>query len=267
MSIPPSVSRRADQAAIDGQNSAFFDGCRFVRSSGGPDEYVAVTCRRLAAAPGRRSLIEVQVHFDVETPVLHLRPGATTPAFEAEIFYNGTGRLQGRGEVVAPGEEPPAERDLLTEATLPPEERGPQRRFTQLARFNEYLPPSGASRYPDLTRRPLRPKPRGHISILLRIEASTIARPVQARTGRGRRRCRPGRSCRGVFDARVAVRRRAGRRQRARGEDRAIGSGSAGASRGRDRASPEWRFTSAGRRTAGRPTTDSRSWIPWSSRS
>ena len=173
MSIPPSVSRRAYQAAVDGQNSAFFYVRRFVSSSGGPDEYVAVTCR-LSSGGARTpfALTDVEVRFDVETPILYLRPGEVPPVFEAEIVYNGTGRLQGRWEIVAPGEEPPAERDLLTEATLPPEERDTQRRFTQLARFDEYLPPSGrfTLRGPDPASLPTQAE--GSYRILLRIEAS-----------------------------------------------------------------------------------------------
>ena len=173
MSIPPSVSRRAYQAAVDGQNSAFFYVRRFVSSSGGPDEYVAVTCR-LSSGGARTpfALTEVAVRFDVETPILYVRPGETPPAFEAEIAYNGTGRLQGRWEIVAPGEEPPAEHDLLTEATLPPEERGTQRRFTQLARFNEYLPPSGRFTLAGPDPKSLPTEAEGSYSILLRIEAS-----------------------------------------------------------------------------------------------
>lgn len=173
MSIPPSVSRRAYQAAVDGQNSAFFYVRRFVSSAGAPDEYVAVTCR-LSSGGARTpfALTEVELRFEVDTPILYVRPGVTPPAFEAAIAYNGTGRLQGRWEIVSPGEEPPAERDLLTEATLPPEERGTQRRFTQLARFNEYLPPSGRFTLPGPDPRSLPTEAEGSYSILLRIEAS-----------------------------------------------------------------------------------------------
>jgi hypothetical protein len=113
----------------------------------------------------------VRIEFAVETPVLYLRPGQTGPPLRAEIAYNGTGRLQGRWEVVLPGEEPPEARDLVTEATLPPEERGTQRRFTQLARFNEYLAPTGRFTLagPDSTRLPTEAE--GVYLVLLRIEA------------------------------------------------------------------------------------------------
>lgn len=45
MSIPESVARRARQAAAEGARSSFFYVRRFVSLTGGPDEYVAVTCR------------------------------------------------------------------------------------------------------------------------------------------------------------------------------------------------------------------------------
>ena len=42
-----------------------------------------------------------------------------------------------------PGEELPTDFDLLPEGSLPFEQRGTQRRYTQLARFNVFLPPVG----------------------------------------------------------------------------------------------------------------------------
>ena len=44
MSIPPSVARRAYQAAVRGATSTFFYVRRF-RNTAGPDQYVVVTCR------------------------------------------------------------------------------------------------------------------------------------------------------------------------------------------------------------------------------
>jgi hypothetical protein len=172
MSIPPSVSRRAYQAAVEGQNSAYFYVRRFVSVTGSPDEYVAVTCR-LSSGGARTpfALTDVEIQFDVETPILYLRPGEVPPAFDAEIAYNGTGRLQGRWEVVVPGEDPPEARDLLTEATLPPEEQGTQRRFTQITRFDEYLPPSGRFTLPGPDPSRLPTGAEGSYLILFRIEA------------------------------------------------------------------------------------------------
>jgi hypothetical protein len=173
MSIPASVSRRAYQEAERGKKSSFFYVRRFVSASGAPDEYVAVTCR--LAGGGARvpfALTDVTVSFGVTAPVLFVEPGSMLPTFSADIAYNGTGRLRGRWEVVLPGEEPPTATDLLTEATLPPDERGSQRRFAQLERFNVFLPPTGRVTLPgpDVSRLPTDAE--GSYLILLRIEAS-----------------------------------------------------------------------------------------------
>ena len=105
MSIPASVARRAWQAAARGENSAFFYVRRFVSTTGGPDEYVFVTCRM--AGGGARvplALLDVQLRFDVDSPVTSITRGAAPPPAVAIIHYNGSGRLIGRWEVVAPGD-------------------------------------------------------------------------------------------------------------------------------------------------------------------
>lgn len=173
MSIPPSVARRAYQAAAAGQSAAFFYVRRFASRSGGRDTYVAVTCRLTAGGAGvPLSLTDVRLAFDTELPVLALGQSTEPPTLHADITYTGTGRLQGRWEVVLPGEELPTERDLLTEASLPLEERGPRRRFTQLERFSVFLPPTGSLRLagPDPARLPRDVD--GTYLILLRIEAT-----------------------------------------------------------------------------------------------
>ncbi|MGE3704737.1 MAG: hypothetical protein AB7I13_05660 [Vicinamibacterales bacterium] len=174
MSIPPSVVRRAYQAAEAGDNSGFFYVRRFASPTGGPDQFVAVTCRM--AGGGARvpfSLIDVELGFEVDEPVLFVRTGDRAPAPRARIFYTGTGRLRGRWEVVMPGEELPTSRDLLTEATLPREARGSQRRYTELGRFNVFLPPSSRPFVlpgPDPRRLPTSAE--GFHFLLLRIEAT-----------------------------------------------------------------------------------------------
>ncbi len=173
MSIPPSVSRRAYQAAASGDESRFFYVRRFISTIGGPDEYVPVTCRLTGGgARAPFALTNVELSFDIDKPVLFVKRGDKLPAIKAEISYNGTGRLKGRWEIVMPGEELPAERDLLTEASLPVEERAQQKRYTQLRRFNIFLPPTG--RYvlagPDVSSVPNEAE--GLYLILLRIEAT-----------------------------------------------------------------------------------------------
>jgi hypothetical protein len=174
MTLPASVARRAYQAAAGGATSSFFFVRRFVSTVGGPDEFVVVTCRMSGGSAGSPfSLTNVVMSFAaVEKPILFVREGETLPQIKAEITYTGTGRLIGRWEVVLPGEELPESNDLLTEATLPIEKRGTQRRYTQLSRFNIFLPPDGrytlvGPKSADLPRRV-----EGEYRVLLRIEAS-----------------------------------------------------------------------------------------------
>ncbi len=176
MSIPASVARRAYQSAQAGADSRFYYVRRFVPDAvNGPDVYVAVTCR-LTGGGARTpfALLDVQMRFQAEAAVQTVAPGEALPPVEAEISYNGTGTLRGRWEVVLPGEEPPTERDLLTEATLPIEERGLQRRYTEVGRFSVFLPPSAGARFvlrgPDPEAIPNDVE--GLYQLLLRIEAS-----------------------------------------------------------------------------------------------
>jgi hypothetical protein len=144
MSITPQVARRAYLDAVNGNTSTFFYVRRFVSTVGGPDEFVPVTIR--LSGNGARvplSLTEVKLTWGLGKPVLFVKSGEKLPTFAAEISYTGTGRLKGRWELVKPGELPPEPRDLLTEATLPIEERGTQRRYSEMSRFNLYLPPNG----------------------------------------------------------------------------------------------------------------------------
>ena len=173
MSIPASVARQAYDAAARGENSSFFYVRRFVGSIGQPDQYVSVTCRM--GGGGARvplALTDVRLAFETADPVLFVSANETPPPLKAEITYNGTGRLIGRWEIVRPGDEAPEARDLLTEGTLAPSERGTQRRFEELSRFNVFLPPTGRTTLdgPDPSRLPTIGE--GAYVILLRIEAS-----------------------------------------------------------------------------------------------
>ncbi len=182
VSVPASVARKAYQAAARGEDSQFYYVRRFVSDSGGPDQFVAVTMRLSGNGAGAPfSLTDVQLDFGAgkgpraagqEPLALFIEPGAKAPPVRAEIKYTGTGRLRGRWEVVRPGDPQPESRDLLTEGSLPVEERGSQQRYTQLSRFNVFLPPVG--RYtlqgPDPARLPR--DVAGQYLILLRVEAS-----------------------------------------------------------------------------------------------
>lgn len=173
MAIPSSVVRRAYQAAVRGASAGFFYVRRFVSTNGDPDQFVAVTCRM--SGGGARvpfSLTNVEIKTDSEKPVLFVNAGEKFPKIFADIKYNGTGRLKGRWEIVQPGEEPPNDEDLLTEATLPIERRTAQKRYTQIARFNHFLPPTGEFKLTLETNDRVPTLAEGQYLLLLRIEAS-----------------------------------------------------------------------------------------------
>ncbi len=182
VSVPASVARKAYQAAAAGEGSEFYYVRRFVSASSDPDQFVAVTMRLSGNGAGVPfSLTDVQLGFgwtkgpaasSSEPLVLFVEPGGKVPPIRAEIKYTGTGHLRGRWEVVRPGDPLPEPRDLLSEASLPIEERGTQARFTQLGRFNVFLPPGGRFTLsgPDPSRMPNQVP--GQYLILIRIEAS-----------------------------------------------------------------------------------------------
>lgn len=172
MAIPSSVVRRAYQAALRGGDAGFFYVRRFESTTGGPDQYINVTCRMTGG--GARvpfAFTNVELKTPKGEPVLFVRSVEPFPEVVAEIKYNGTGRLKGRWEIVQPGEELPSDRDLLTEATLPAEERGTQRRYTQISRFNHFLLPTGKFTLPLGADVRLPNIASGQYMLLLRIEA------------------------------------------------------------------------------------------------
>lgn len=145
MTIPASVARRAYQDAARGNRSSFFYVRRFTGAGG--DEFVAVTCR--LAGGGARvplALMDVKLVFRTEEgdrPVTLLVNGRPSPPVGARVYYNGSGRLKGRWELMRPGDPEPTPEDLLSEASLPVELRGLQKRYEVLSRFDEYLAPTG----------------------------------------------------------------------------------------------------------------------------
>jgi hypothetical protein len=173
MTIPQNVIRRAYQRAERGGGGSFYYVRRFASATGQPDEYIAIVCQlagRGANVPF--ALTDAKLRFIPEKNVLTTPVGEAPPPLRAEIVYTGTGRLIGRWEVVVPGDELPTAEDLVPEGSLPVEQRTKQRRYTQLERFNIYLPPTG--RYelkgPDPAKLPVAVS--GLYHVLLRIEAS-----------------------------------------------------------------------------------------------
>jgi hypothetical protein len=80
--------------------------------------------------------------------------------------------LRGRWEIVQPGEMLPGDGDLLTEATLPAEQRRTQRRYTEIQRFDVFLPPGGPFTLEGPAPEKLPTDAPGMYLVLLRIEAS-----------------------------------------------------------------------------------------------
>lgn len=182
MTIPASVARRAYQDALRGNSSEFFYVRRFVSRTGGPDEFVAVTCR-LAGGGARVPLALTNVRLEFVGSADSGKPASNQvvqvvaqdqnpPTLQADIRYNGTGRLKGRWEVVLPGDTLPTRQDLLTEATLPIEQRGLQRRYTLVESFDRFLPPTGQVILPGPDPAKLPTTTTGLHLILLRIEAT-----------------------------------------------------------------------------------------------
>lgn len=175
MTIPASVARRAYQDALAGNASQFFYVRRFL--NGGVEEFIAVTCRM--AGGGARvplALTNVGVSFKTEgdrQPVYLLARGQKAPVISATIRYNGSGRLKGRWEVVKPGDIEPEFEDLLTEASLPIERRGLQRRYLLLNRFDVFLQPTGKMVLPGPDPKLIPTLVDGPYKILLRVEATS----------------------------------------------------------------------------------------------
>ncbi len=173
MTIPSSVARRAYQAAQAGAKSSFFYVRRFVDDTGA-QQFVAVTCRM--AGGGARvplALMNVDSYFKApegNRPVYLLSEQEQSPEIEARIYYNGSGRLKGRWEVVMPGDPEPRPEDLLSEASLPVEKRALQRRYTVLDRIDIFLPPTGQAYIPGPPVDRIPTTAKGPYKILLRIE-------------------------------------------------------------------------------------------------
>lgn len=174
MSITPTVARRAYTDAANGNDSRFFYVRHFVGTNGNPDQFVAVTIRLTGNGVGVPfSLTSVKLQWqNGEKVVPFIKPDEKLPTVSAEIRYTGTGRLEGRWEIVKPGEALPERSDLLSEAALPPEERGTQRRYTLLKRFSVNLPPGGRYTLPGPENWRIDKTIEGMYVLLFRVEAS-----------------------------------------------------------------------------------------------
>jgi hypothetical protein len=174
LTITRENARRAYLDAAEGNGSTFFHVRRFVDKVTRREVAVPVTIRLMGRGAGvPLSVTEVKLKWGAATkPILFVKTGDELPRVQAEITYTGTGRLRGRWELVKPGDIPPGARDLLTEATMPLEERGAHRRYTEMSRFNVYLPPTGKILLPGPEVERMETSITGLYQILLRIEAT-----------------------------------------------------------------------------------------------
>lgn len=171
MAIPASVTRRAYQSAQVGGSARFFYVRRFASKLGNPDIFVSVVCRM--GGGGSRSpftITAVRIRTPDEKPIFFQKTGTALPPIYYEIQYSGTGTLRGRWELVQPGEEAPTNFDLLPEAALSIDQRGQQKLYTQISRFDVFLPPSGRYLLPAPERIPNYVE--GQYFLLLRLEVS-----------------------------------------------------------------------------------------------
>lgn len=180
MSITPTVARRAYTDAASGNDARFFYVRRFIGTNGNPNQFVPVTIRLSGNGVGVPfSLTSVKLQWkDGEKVVPFIKPDEKLPKITAEIRYTGTGRLKGRWEIVKPGEQMPERRDLLSEAALPPDERGTQKRYTLLNRFNVNLPPGGKYTLPGPENWRIDKSIEGMYLLLFRIEVSDAGNSV-----------------------------------------------------------------------------------------
>ncbi len=181
MSVSASVAQRAYEAALGGGSPRFFFVRRFEATAmtkvPGVDQYVVVAL--LLGGGGANApfaLTNVRLRVDPDVPVLFVKRGTEPSPVSAEMAYTGSGRLRGRWEVVMPGEAPPSARDLMTEGSLPSTERGLQRRYREIQRFNVLLLPGGRFTLPGPDPSRLPTALDGSYTILLRVETSDDAR-------------------------------------------------------------------------------------------
>ena len=174
MSIPTPVIRRAYQEAQKGKSSEFFYVRQF--NNNGINTYVTVTCRM--GGGGARtplSLTRVDLNFKSNNgrqPVTFVKQFERLKPLSAKVSYNGSGLLKGRWELVLPGDVEPSPFDLLSEASLPAEQRPLQKHYRLLSRFQKFLPPNGKVIIEGPNVKYLPTAEKGLYRILFRIEAS-----------------------------------------------------------------------------------------------
>jgi hypothetical protein len=166
--IPSAVTRTAQSLGA----ATFYFVRRF-----DPQGFAVVEIRATGAIMNAPiALNDVRLAFDTSQgpqPLVFVARGAVLPPVSATFFYTGSGVLRGRWELVLPGDVAPTERDLLPEASLPRSERGTQRRYQLLQRFEQFMPGNGRIelKLPSLNPALGTTAFDGQYQLLLRIEA------------------------------------------------------------------------------------------------
>ena len=139
-----------------------------------PNQYAVVAIELLGNVANQPiALTDMRMYFKQggEQPIVFVKRGSALPPIEAKINFTGSGWLRGAWEIVQPGDVEPTESDLITDASLPLEQRGLQRRYTVVGSFQQYFAAVGQATLtpPNLSRFPVTVD--GGYRVLLRIFA------------------------------------------------------------------------------------------------
>ena len=120
------------------------------------------------------SITNVRLLWDGGTKTVpFVKSRETLPSITTKFSIQAPDRLVGRWEIVKPGDTLPTNRDSLPEASLPVEERGTQKRYTQVKRFNTFLAPVGRTVIPGPDNQQIEKIVEGMYLLLFRVESVT----------------------------------------------------------------------------------------------
>lgn len=137
--VPAAVSLFMQQRLRAKGLSQFYVVRRFAANG----DYVAVPVRLSgASALSALTLTRVALSFNQvgsRQPMRVVARDASVGPLSAMVEYQGSGLLKGRWEVVQPGDPQPTPQDLMTEASLSPEQQLLQQRYLEVGRFEQSL--------------------------------------------------------------------------------------------------------------------------------
>lgn len=149
-----------------------------------PESYAIVELQVGGSAAAQPiTLNEVQLAFVLgdgrRDVIANVATGGTLPRLEATLLYTGSGVLRGAWELVQPGDPEPEAFDLLAAGSVPIQDRGRQRRYLVVQRFEHYLTATGRVLLPPPDMSRFTTEAPGPHRILLRIDAE----PAITQTG------------------------------------------------------------------------------------